>query len=170
VAAVVGRSFPLRVVEHVVESDNLDEDVGALLRADIIRELRHYPEAEYVFRHGLLRDASLSTLPPDRRRDLYGAVAQAYEALYASSLEDRLEVLAHYYGRSHDLHKALDYLERAGEASAAIDATSHAIELWNRALKVADKLGDAEAAQRVRARLDAASAPAGSVEEIKLEG
>jgi predicted ATPase len=170
VAAVVGRSFPLRVVEHVVESDNLDEDVGALLRADIIRELRHYPEAEYVFRHGLLRDASLSTLPPDRRRDLYGAVAQAYEALYASSLEDRLEVLAHYYARSHDLDKALDYLERAGEASAAIDATSHAIELWNRALKVADKLGDAEAAQRVRARLDAASAPAGSVEEIKLEG
>jgi class 3 adenylate cyclase len=172
VAAVVGRSFPLRVVEHVVESENLDEDVSALLRADIIRELRHYPEAEYVFRHGLLRDASLSTLPPDRRRALYGQVAQAYEALYASSLEDRLEVLAHYYARSQDLPKALDYLERAGENAAAIDATTHAVELWNRALKVAEKLGDAESAQRIRTRLDspAPAAPEGKVEEIQLEG
>jgi class 3 adenylate cyclase len=168
IAAVVGRSFPLPVLEHVAQSEDLEADVASLLRADIIRELRHYPEPEYVFRHGLLREASLSTLPPDRRRDLYGTVASAYEALYAASLDDRLEVLAHYYARSHDLAKALQYLERAGGKAAAIDANAHAIELWRRALKVAEKLGDEEAQQRVRARL--AELDADAAEEIGSTG
>jgi hypothetical protein len=110
----------------------------------------------------------LSTLPPDRRRDLYGTVARAYEALYASSLDDRLEVLAHYYGRSHDLAKALDYLERAGGKAAAINANAHAAELWGRALKVAEKLVDDEAQQRVQANLDALGADA--AEEVGSKG
>jgi len=168
IAAVVGRSFPLPVLEHVAHTEDLEADVAALLRADIIRELRHYPEPEYVFRHGLLREASLSTLPPDRRRDLYGTVASAYEALYAGSLDDRLEVLAHYYARSHDLAKALDYLERAGGKAAAINATAHAVELWRRALKVADRLGDEAAIERVRARL--AELGADAAEEVGSKG
>jgi class 3 adenylate cyclase len=168
IAAVIGRSFPLPVLEHVAHSEDLDADVAALLRADIIRELRHYPEPEYVFRHGLLREASLSTLPPDRRRDLYGTVARAYEALYASSLDDRLEVLAHYYARSHDLPKALDYLERAGAKAAAINANAHAAELWGRALKVAEKLGDESAEERVRAHL--AELGADAAEEVGSKG
>jgi len=168
IAAVVGRSFPLPVLQHVAHSDDLEGDLAALLRANIIRELRHYPEPEYVFRHGLLREASLATLPPDRRRDLYGQVAAAYEALYAASIDDRLEVLAHYYARSHDLAKALDYLERAGGKAAAIDANAHAIELWQRALKVADKLGDQEAQRRVREHL--AGLGADAVEEVGSKG
>ena len=63
VAAVVGRRFPHRVLEHVADTENLDGELAMLLRADIIREFRRYPEPEYVFRHGLLRTASLTTLP-----------------------------------------------------------------------------------------------------------
>jgi predicted ATPase len=153
IAAVVGRSFPLPVLEHVAESEDIETDLAALLRADIIREVRHYPEPEYTFRHGLVREASLSTLPPARRRELYGAVAAAYETQFATTLEDHLEVLAHYYARSEDLGKALAYLERAGDKAAGLDATDHAAELWKRALKVAVKVGDREAEQRMRMHL-----------------
>jgi class 3 adenylate cyclase len=153
VAAVIGRRFPLPVLEHLIANDDLEADLSALLRADIIREVRHYPEPEYTFRHGLLREASLSTLPPARRRELHGAVAAAFETQFAAAIDDHLEVLAHYYARSEDLAKALDYLERAGEKAAALDAAPHAAELWRRALKVAVKLGDREAEERVRVRL-----------------
>ena len=153
VAAVVGRSFPLRILEHVTEGGDLEADLAALLRADIIRELRRLPEPEYTFRHGLVQEASLQTLPPERRRELYGAVGGAFEAMYGTSIDDHLEQLAHYFARSHDLQKALDYLERAGERAAGLDATSNAAELWRRAGKVAEKLGDEAAQGRLQERI-----------------
>ena len=153
VAGIIGRSFPLRVLERVAESDDLETELAALLRADIIRELRRYPETEYTFRHGLLREASLSTLPPARRRELYGLVGAAFESLFAGSLDNHLEVLAHYYSRSPDQRKGLEYLERAGVRASELDAVERAAELWRRALKVADQLGDAAAQQRLTERL-----------------
>jgi class 3 adenylate cyclase len=153
IAAIVGRSFPLRVLEHVSDGDDLQGDLAALLRADIIRELRRYPETEYVFRHGLIWQACLSTLTPGRRRELYGAVGTAFETLFAGSLDDHLEVIAHYFARSRELGKALDYLERAGEASAALGAATRAQELWRRALKVAAKIDDPAAARRIDAKI-----------------
>jgi predicted ATPase len=153
IAAVVGRRFSQRVLEHVAETENLEAELAMLLRADIIREFRRYPEPEYVFRHGLLRTASLTTLPPARRRQLYGAVGVAFETLFADSLDDHLEVLAHYFARSDDLWKALDYLERAGQRAASLDAKTRAVQFGRQAARIADELGDATAKQRVRQQL-----------------
>ena len=154
IAAVIGRSFPRRVLEHVARADDLDAQIAVLLRSDIIRELRRYPEQEYVFRHGLLRQSCLAALPAARRRELYGQVAAAFEALFASSLDDYLDVLANYYSRSADLGKALDYLERAGLRAASLDAPQQAAALWERALKVAESLGDpGDAAGRIQGRI-----------------
>ena len=41
-----------------------------LLRAEIVRELRRFPELECTFRHGLLQDAALSTLTSASLREL----------------------------------------------------------------------------------------------------
>ncbi len=160
-AALIGRSFRLRVLEHVAESQDLEGDLAILLRADIIRELRRYPDPEFTFKHGLLRRACLSTLPPGRRRELYGAVGAAHETLFADSLDDNLEVLAHYFSRSHDLPKALEYLERAGGKASEFDAVAQAGELLGRALKVAEKLENPEAQQRVQRRLSELQARSG---------
>jgi predicted ATPase len=153
-AALVGRSFRLRVLEHVSESPDVERDLAVLLRADIIRELRRYPDPEYTFKHGLLRRACLATLPPGRRRELYGSVGTALETLFPDSLDDHLEILAHYFFRSHDLPKALEYLERAGAKASELHAVAQAGELFGRGLKVAEKLDDEAARQRVQQRLD----------------
>jgi predicted ATPase len=135
-----------------VESDDVQRELALLLRADVVREVRRFPELECAFRHGLVQDAVLSTLPPERRRELHGLVASAYEEVYAGALDERLDVLAHHWARSQDLPKALDYLERAGERAAALDASDQAAELFRRARKIAQRLGDAEAEQRLEAR------------------
>ena len=108
----------------------------------------------YTFKHGLLQEAALSTLTPVRREELYGRVAAVLEELYAGSREEHLEELAYYYARSRDLPKALDYLERAGDRAASLNAKSQAHELWNRARKVAEKLQDPASERRISARLD----------------
>jgi class 3 adenylate cyclase len=153
VAAVIGREFPVRVLQRVSGTSSTDDRLAVLLRADIIRELRRYPDLEYSFKHGLLQEAALSTLPPATRRELYGQVAQAFEELFADAIEEHLPRLAHYYALSRDHPKALSYLERAAERAAGLDATAQAQELWRRALKVARRLGDDDAAARVEARL-----------------
>jgi adenylate cyclase len=152
-AAVVGRRFPLRVLETLAGRD-LSHELAALVHADIVREIQRSPEAQYEFRHGLLCETALMTLPPTRRRELYGAVGTAFETLWAPVPDDRLEVLAHYFALSNDLGRGLRYLERAAERATALDAGPHAAELRRRALLVAERLGDADASRRLRAGLE----------------
>src|SRR5205823_12744011 len=59
VAAVVGRSFPVRVLETAADTDDLDGDLTTLLRAEVVREVRRYPELECAFPHALLQQAAL---------------------------------------------------------------------------------------------------------------
>jgi predicted ATPase/class 3 adenylate cyclase len=148
-AAVMGRNFLARVLEVVYASPDMEDNLALLLRAQIVREVRRYPELEFTFGHGMLQEAALSTLTLEARRDLYTKIAAAYEDLFAESLDDRLESLAFYYYRSNEKAKALHYLERAAVKAATLDETARARDLYERALKVAKRLGNAEAASRI---------------------
>jgi predicted ATPase len=99
IAAAIGRRFPVRVLTEVAGKDG-DEALSTLFRAEIVREVRRYPEFECAFTHGLLQEAALSTLTAARKRELYALIAAAFEAVYAESLDDHLERLAHYHAQS----------------------------------------------------------------------
>jgi len=120
IAAAIGPTFPVPVLERVA-GESVDEALRALLRAEIVREVSRYPAFECAFTHGLLRDAALSTLTAARKRSLYASIAEAFEVLYAGSLDEHLERLAHYHAQAGNLPRALEYAERArsGVASEA---------------------------------------------------
>ena len=141
-AAVIGREFPVPLLESVAGGEASD-DLAGLLRAEIVRELRRYPEFVCAFRHGLLQDATLSTLTPARRRELYGRVASAFEDLYADSLGDHLERLAHYHVQAGETGAAAGYLERAAASASEVGAETRAAELRDRGSSVAQDLGEA---------------------------
>jgi predicted ATPase len=117
VAAAVGRTFSVAVLERVTGED-VTADLTSLFRTEVVRERRRYPELECVFTHGLLQEAALSTLTATGRRDLYARVARAFEELYADSLDEHLERLAHYHAQAGSLPKALEYAERARSSAA----------------------------------------------------
>ena len=156
-AAVIGRNFPSRVLEAVYESPAIEDNLALLLRSQIVREVRRYPELEFTFGHGMLQEAALSTLTLDARRELYTKIAHAYEDLFSDSLDDRLESLAWYFYRSNDQPKALEYLERAAAKAMTLDETAKTKDLFGRALKVARRLGDNEAEERIRKQAAEAS-------------
>jgi len=153
VAAVVGREFPVSVAASVAGSDDADGDIASLLRAEIVREVRRFPELECTFRHGLLQEAALSTLTPTSQRELYGRVGHAMEAHLSDRADDRLEQLAFYFYRSDEHAKALDYLDRAAERALAVESLPRAEELWTRALRLAERTGDAARANQIKDRL-----------------
>ena len=138
VAAVLGREFPVSILERVA-GDDISDDLAVLLRAEIVRELRRYPELVCAFRHGLLQEAVLSSLTPGRRRELYGAVASAVEELFGAALDDHLERLAHYHAQSGDVARARDYLERAAARADELGAGSRADDLRERAARLETK-------------------------------
>jgi predicted ATPase len=153
VAAVVGRTFPVRVVAHVAQTEDWQQDLAALLRSEIVREVRRYPEFESAFKHGLMQEAALSTLPPARRTELYARVASTFEEFYASALDGHLERLAHYHAQADNRRKALEYLEQAAESAADLDARARASDLFRRARKLALDVGDRAAGLRIDERL-----------------
>jgi class 3 adenylate cyclase len=153
VAAVVGREFPVSVAGAVAGSGDADGDIAMLLRAEIVRELRRFPELECTFRHGLLQEAALATLTPTSQRELYGRVGHAMEAYLGDRAEDRLEQLAFYFYRSDEHATALEYLDRAAERAAAVESLGRAEELWTRAHRLAERVDDRERASAIDRRL-----------------
>jgi hypothetical protein len=55
--------------------------------------------------------------------------------------------------RSRNLPKACEYLELAGERAASLNAIPQAVDLWQRAQKLAAQAGDAATEQRLLDRL-----------------
>lgn len=153
VAAVAGRSFLRRVLDRVMEDQDIDRDLVVLLKAGIVRELRRIPELEYIFTHGLIQDAAASTLAAWRRREIHGRVAEALVDLFAAGLDDYLEIIAHHFAESEDRGRALEYGERAGDKAAALYANDQAIDLWQRARDIAVELDDEPALRRITEKL-----------------
>ncbi len=154
VSAVVGREFPVSVAAGVAGSENADRDIGELLRSEIVRELRRFPELECTFRHGLLQEAALSTLTPTTQRELYGRVGHAMEVYLAEQGDERFERLAFYFYRSAEPAKALEYLDRAAEHAIEVEAPTRAEQLWTRGVRLAERVGDAERAEAFQGRLE----------------
>jgi class 3 adenylate cyclase len=159
-AAVLGREFSRPALEKTAGANGaLDATLDVLVRGGVIVERGRFPAPSYAFRHGLIQEAVLSTLTDVRQAELHLAAARAYEDGDAADVEAHLEELAHHYARANDYRKALAYLERGAERAAELGATDEAGRLWLRALRAANRLEDAEAADRIRTRIS--DAPAG---------
>ena len=150
VAAVIGRTFEEPLLERVADGD-IGADLLELVRADIVREMRRYPDLVCEFRHGLLHEAALSTLTPTRHRELAGRVGSALEAQLGEGALDASERIAQYYVRSDRLDKAVTFLEQAADAWGV--GHEHGVELLEAARRAAARDGDTEAEARIEARL-----------------
>jgi class 3 adenylate cyclase len=150
IAAVIGRTFEEPLLERVAGAESTG-DLLELVRAEVVREVRRYPELVCEFRHGLLHEAALSTLTQARHRELAGLVGAALEEQLGDRADDDAERIAQYYVRSTRLDKAVSYLELAADAWLPED--EHAAELLEAARRAAVRAGDTDAEARIATRL-----------------
>jgi DNA-binding CsgD family transcriptional regulator len=99
----------------------------------------------YRFRHEIGRQAILSSIDPERRRILHGAVLAALERRRVD--DPSLAVLAHHAAGARDGAAVLRYARRAAEYAAAVGAHRQAAAQLARAEPYADAL---EASERAR--------------------
>jgi DNA-binding SARP family transcriptional activator/tetratricopeptide (TPR) repeat protein len=112
-AAVFGKTFWLGAVEAIGERSgtHVPELLLALERKEFVQQARRSAvagQAEYVFRHILLRDVAYAQIPRSARSDKHQRAAAWIESLGRAA--DHAEMLAHHY---------LGALEYAGEATQA---------------------------------------------------
>jgi class 3 adenylate cyclase/tetratricopeptide (TPR) repeat protein len=154
-AAVLGQVFWLGALAHVVGAGPAETEdfLRTLHRKEFVRRAPSSVlegEAEYSFRHPLIREVAYEQIPRARRAGKHRLAAEWTESLPADRADDRADMLAHHYVR------AIEYLEAVGEdpgelrgraARALREAGDHAralhsldvaIERYRRGLELAE--------------------------------
>jgi class 3 adenylate cyclase/predicted ATPase len=140
--AVIGREFPLSLIRAVLTKT--DDELSALLNDLQLREFIYEQpavgDAEYIFKHALTQEVAYNSVLIERRKQLHERIGAALETLYANSIEDHLDELAHHYSRSGNVPKALEYHERAGRRALQRSAYTDAMRALTSALELLMRL------------------------------
>ena len=143
IASVVGDSFPLALLEQVVESsENLSRSLRELERAQMLLRRRVVEDWEYHFRHPLIRDVVYHSLLPEDRVALHEKTGDAIETLHSEKPDDYTDLLAHHYGHSENIEKALHYLTLAGDKARKLASYWEALDYHGKAMEKAEGLPD----------------------------
>ncbi|HEX3408940.1 MAG TPA: adenylate/guanylate cyclase domain-containing protein [Candidatus Binataceae bacterium] len=129
--AVIGKEFTPSLVRRVAPQEfgqRLEAMLADLQGADFIYEEPQAGESTYYFKHALTQEVAYNSVLSERRKLLHERAGAAMEKLYAQRLDDCLAAVAHHYGRSGNVPKALEYLNRAGAQAAHRTAYREAVE------------------------------------------
>jgi predicted ATPase len=109
--SVIGKEFPLSLLRQMVDQpeDDLHRLLSRLQTAEFIYEQPAFPEVEYTFKHALTQEVACGSLLLERRKVLHERTAQAIEANFHSRLEDHYNELSHYYSKSGNTQKAVEW-------------------------------------------------------------
>jgi class 3 adenylate cyclase/tetratricopeptide (TPR) repeat protein len=144
-AAVIGRSFYKRVLERISGAESaLEDHLLELQEMGLIREEPGTPEPSYAFRHALTRDAAYQSILHRQRRRYHRRVAETLEELFGHNLAEEAHQLAYHFNEARKFEKGLFYFTMAGDQAARLYANSEAIELYGRAIELAQENGSEE--------------------------
>ena len=133
-AAVIGREFEFALLCRASGLDDADtaEAVEELVRRRI---LRHFGE-RLDFVHDRIREVVYQESGPERQRALHARVTGAIESVYAETLDDHVERLAHHAVRGGLHDTAVVALRRAGSKAFSNSAHGEALHDFTQALQL----------------------------------
>ena len=140
-AAVVGRTFWRGVLQSLGGAHDVDEALYLLELRDLIR---HDPasqlagDAQFTFKHMLIREVAYTTLPRATRRERHAAAARSIEGALGDSPERLSSILAYHWTESDERANAMPYLLAAADKARRGWAKGAAIDLYSKALELAD--------------------------------
>jgi adenylate cyclase len=132
-AAVIGARFDTDLLTALTQ----DVDVAPLIQAELVTQVGFAPNAEYGFRHPLIRTVAYESQLKSTRAQSHQSLAAAIEA--RGSADENAALIAEHLEAAGDLHAAFGWHMRAGTWSAWRDMRA-AQTSWRRARQVADRL------------------------------
>jgi tetratricopeptide (TPR) repeat protein len=147
IAAAIGREFSyelLRTIAGLVD-DQLQSALGRLISAELLYARGIPPDASYVFKHALVRDAAYDTLLKSLRRDLHRRIAETLLERFSEFAASAPELLAHHYTEAVLPAQAVRYWRLAGRSANERSAYAEAIAHFNRGLELVSSLPETPA-------------------------
>jgi class 3 adenylate cyclase/tetratricopeptide (TPR) repeat protein len=149
-AAVIGKTFWRGILESVGSVDDIDGALSVLEARDFVRRdpaSQVAGEAQFTFKHMLIREVAYATVPRVQRRERHAAVARYIEGHLVG--EALATILAYHWREAGEPARAVPYLLAAAEAARRGWAQSAVVDLYSRALDLTD---DHELRRQIRLR------------------
>jgi class 3 adenylate cyclase len=145
-AAVIGRAFDHRTIAALspLPEAVLTAAMNRLVEAELVFRRGVAPEATYLFKHALVRDAAYESLLKSRRQTLHGRLFDILE----ERGETPPEILAQHAEAAGNAETALDYWEVAGVQAIARPAYKEAIAHFGGAIRLCRQSGGDQHQQR----------------------
>jgi len=162
IGAAIGRGFSHALLAAVVHKSNaeLGSELDRLIRAGLLFRQGVPPQASYLFKHALVRDAAYGTLLREPRCALHARVVETLESQFAETAESRPEILAHHCTEARLIGKAAGLWGKAGQQSLARSALVEAAAQLTRALEQIATLPRTPTLRREQIKLQVAFANA----------
>jgi class 3 adenylate cyclase/tetratricopeptide (TPR) repeat protein len=147
IGAVIGREFSHELIGAVapLTPTQLDTALGQLIESGLAHRRGTPPEASYVFKHALIRDAAYDSLLKSRRQELHDNIARAIDERFPWIAQGEPEVLAHHNTQAGRHLSAIPLWQKAGELALARLALPETISHLNKGLELITALpGSAE--------------------------
>jgi class 3 adenylate cyclase/predicted ATPase len=154
-AAVIGREFDhgLLVAIAPLLGPELDAAVDRLVEAELVFRRGAPPDATYLFKHALVRDAAYESLLKSRRQELHGEIAHALEKRFPEIARGQPELLARHLTKAGKPDAAVPYWQRAGERAARASANAEAAAHFRQAIVLLEGLPVSKERDRLELQL-----------------
>jgi predicted ATPase len=151
--AVLGKEFQVSLVRAVTarSDDALNPMLGNLQLAEFIYEQPAIGDIEYSFKHALTQEVAYNSVLMERRKQLHERAGLALESMFVEQLDDHLGDLAHHYGGTDNVAKAVEYLGRAGQQAMQRSAHADAVSSLTAAIDLLQRLP--ESPERIQREL-----------------
>jgi predicted ATPase len=128
-AATLGREFAYDVLQAVSPLDEaaLQGGLAQLVDAELLYQRGSLPQARYVFKHALIRDAAYASLLRSTRQQYHRQIAEVLTAHFPETAETEPELLTQHYTAAGLPEYAIPYWQRAGQCASARSAYVEAI-------------------------------------------
>ncbi len=144
VGAVIGSEFSYRLLHAVRPMP--DQDLQAAIQSATDAELIYVrgmpPDANYLFKHALIRDAAYGALLRSRRKQLHSRIAEVLRQQFSERATSAPELLAHHYTEAGLFEEAIPCWQRAGQLAIARSANTEAISHITKGLELIKLLPD----------------------------
>jgi hypothetical protein len=149
IAAALGRQFSHELISAVatMPKQQLEDALAQLVSAELIFRRGTSPDAEYTFKHALVRDAAYSTLLRSRRQQIHARIATTLESQFAEIVVVQPALLAQHCAEAGLAERAVGYWLKAGQQAIPRGAITEAVAQVRKGLDLLSGVPDGAARQ-----------------------
>jgi class 3 adenylate cyclase/tetratricopeptide (TPR) repeat protein len=137
VGSVIGRSFGYELIRAVDDASDaeLERDLAELVRTDCLFVVGQPPDAQWTFKHALIRDAAYDSWLRTKRRALHARIAETLVERFPDTASAQPELVAHHFTEARAYDKAVPHWLEAGQQALGRSANQETVTCLRRGLE-----------------------------------